>query len=295
MMKSQRKFPWIIVGGGTCLLIFVLFIVLFRQASGPTSIALSPSPTVSPSATPASNPESGQKGLAQIPFVSPPEPAEMQKEQLMAPTPPPFDKTAAEIHQKLAVDLKADLQERTRRLYGAVFQQLGLSANVQEKVIDILTQQQRQLEEQAFQASESGSMPAPPSLDSLRTGQAQQDEQLRAVLGNAAFAQLDQYRATIPDHIVVDSMNQQGANLSENQSQQLVQILSAARQQIVGQAGIAQNVNSMSPDQAATFFQQQQALLQQAVGQRVQSLLSPEQAAALKGVLSQSNINPKNP
>jgi hypothetical protein len=129
----------------------------------------------------------------------------------------------------------------------------------------------------------------------MREQQVQQDQQLRSVLGEAAFAQFDQYRATIPDHIIVDSMNQQGANLSESQSQQLVQILTAARQQIIGQMAITQNLSSMPSAQAMTVIQQQQVLLQQAVGERVQNLLTPEQATTLKGLLSQNGISPKGP
>jgi flagellar biosynthesis/type III secretory pathway ATPase len=87
-------------------------------------------------------------------------------------------------------------------------------------------------------------------------------------------------------------MNQQGANLSESQSQQLLQVLVQERQQI--QAGTAQNLNSMSPDQAIKALDQQQAMLQQAVSDRVQNILTPEQATTLKGVLSQQlRIGPK--
>ena len=87
-------------------------------------------------------------------------------------------------------------------------------------------------------------------------------------------------------------MNQQGADLSESQSQQLLQVLVQERQQI--ESGTAQNLNSMSPDQAIRALDQQQALLQQAVSDRVQNMLTPEQATTLKAVLSQQlRIGPK--
>jgi hypothetical protein len=285
-MNFVRKFSWIITGGAACLIVVVLFIVSFRHEGG--SPSLTSSPTVNPSPITISSRQNDD--LVQIPAI-PPKRAEGENEQLIPPAPPPLDKTAIAIHQKMAVSLKTEFQEQTRRLYGAAFQQLGLSADVQEKVIEILTQQQEQLEQQAFEAAQSGNVPTPPSLDAARSQQAQQNQQLRSVLGDTAYAQFNQYQATLPDRIVVESMNQQGANLSENQSQQLVQILTAARQQTIGQAGITQNLSSMSPDQAMTVLQQQQVLLQQAVGNRVQSLLTPEQAATLKGLLSQNNIN----
>ena len=87
-------------------------------------------------------------------------------------------------------------------------------------------------------------------------------------------------------------MNQQGADLSESQSQQLLQVLVQERQQI--QAGTAQSLNSMSQDQAIRAIDQQQVLLQQAVNDRVQNILTPEQATTLKAVLSQQlRIGPK--
>jgi hypothetical protein len=75
----------------------------------------------------------------------------------------------------MVAGLHAELRERTRVLYGVAFQQLGLPAKLQEKVIDILTQQQQQLEQQAFEAAQSGSFPAPPSPEEMRTQKAQQE------------------------------------------------------------------------------------------------------------------------
>jgi hypothetical protein len=43
----------------------------------------------------------------------------------------------------------------------------------------------------------------------------------------------------------------------------------------------------MSPDQAIRALDQHQILLQQAVSDRVQNMLTPEQATVLKAVLSQ--------
>ena len=133
--------------------------------------------------------------------------------------------------------MNAKLRERTRSLYGVAFQQLGLPANLQEKVIDILTQQQQQLEQQAFDAAQSGKLPDPPSPQEMRTQQAQQDNQLRSVLGDVGFAQFKQYQTTIPDRIIINQMSEQGANLSESQSEQLLQVLTSSRDQIFGQPG----------------------------------------------------------
>ena len=274
--------------GAACLFVFILLNVRFRQEGSLSSA--SPSPTVSPSPIAIGGPEDRQNDdVVQISAVAPKE-AELRKQELLPPTPPRLDKAAIEIHRKMAAGLNAELRKQTRRLYGVAFQQLSLPANLQEKVIDILTQQQQQLEEQAFEAAQSGNVPAPPSPEEMLTQQAQQDNQLRSVLGDAGFAEFNRYQATIPDRIMIDEMNQQGGNLSESQSQQLLQILTQERQRIIGQATITQNLGSMAPDQAMTVIQQQQALLQQTVGNRVQNTLTPDQATLLQRVLSQHSI-----
>jgi hypothetical protein len=129
----------------------------------------------------------------------------------------------------------------------------------------------------------------------VRTQQAQQDVQLRSVLGEAGFAQFNQYQTTIPDRILIDQMNQQGANLTDNQSAKLLQVLTESRQQIFGQSSTMSNLSSIPPDQAVAVIQQKQALLEQTVGERVQSILTPDQEKTLQGAISQLNILPQGP
>jgi hypothetical protein len=124
----------------------------------------------------------------------------------------------------------------------------------------------------------------------MRRQQAQQDDKLRAVLGDAGFAQFNQYQTTIPDRIVIDQMNQQGANLSDSQSAKLLQVLTESRQQIFGQSSATSNLSSIPPDQAVAAIQQKEALLQQTVSERVQSILTPDQGKTLQGAISQHDI-----
>jgi hypothetical protein len=130
---------------------------------------------------------------------------------------------------------------------------------------------------------QSGTVPPPPSLEMIQTQQAREEEQLRQVLGDAGFAAFKSYQATIPDRSVVETMNQQGANLSASQSSQLLQVLTSERQQI--QTG--HPFNGLSPQAAITALDQQQALLEQAVSGRVQNLLSAQQVETLRAVMSQ--------
>jgi hypothetical protein len=193
----------------------------------------------------------------------------------------------------MVAGLYAHLRENTKRVYGEAFQQLGLSGDAQEKLLDILTHPQRQLEQQAFEAAQAGTFPTLPSAETMRAQQALQDQQLRSLLGENGFATLKQYQASLPDRTIVQAMNQQGANLSASQSQQLFQILTEVRQQIVSQSGVPQNLAALPPERAAAAIRQQQTLLQQTVSNRTQTLLTPEQGAALQRVMSQFSLPPK--
>ena len=291
-MFVQRNVRWIIGVGLTCLLLFVVLPLSMRHRDeGKSSAIVSPSPRRADSlvnqkysVTQSPALPSDKSVPKQEPLSGPPMPSQEV---------PPPDEHALELHRKMAASLNANLREATKRLYAGAFQQLHLPADLQEKVIDILTQQQKQLEEQAFQAAQSGTLPVLPSPAEARAQQSQQDQQLRSVLGDADFAQFNQYRATIPDRSMINAMNQQGANLSESQSQQLLQILTDARQQIMGQPGMTQNFDSMSPQQVMTVMGEQQALLQQTVGNRVQNILTPDQTKILQTAISQFSLGPK--
>ena len=294
-MQVRRNVRWIVGGVGvTCLLVFIVLPLLSRH-DGKSVPIVSPSPIVAdsfdhqkPSVTQSTPVPSNKPVLKEEPLSEP-----LVSSQEVPPPVPPPDERALELHRRAADDLNAKLREATKRLYAGVFQQLHLPADLQEKVIDILTQQQKQLEQQAFEATQSGTLPAPPSPAEARAQLAQQDQQLRSALGDAGFEQFNQYRASIPDRSMIDAMNQKGANLTESQSEQLLQILTDARKQIISQAGATQNFDSMSPQQAITIMQEQQTLLQQTVGNRVQNILTPDQARILQTAFSQFSLGPK--
>ena len=149
-----------------------------------------------------------------------------------------------------------------------------------------------QIEQEVFEAAQSGTVPAPPSPAEGQAQRAQLNQQLGAVLGENAFAQFKQYCTTIPDRTAIDTLQQQDASLSACQSQQLLQILTDARQQIIVQDGMTRDWDSLSPNQAVAIMRQQQALFQQAVGNRVQNILTPDQAKTLETVLSQQRMSP---
>jgi hypothetical protein len=289
-MDYRRIVLWIIVGGATLLFVFMLFSnPLRRDAHFSSSLASSPTQRPAPVAEIVAE-HHKDTDLIQNPVVVPPKQTEGGKKELPPlPPPPPTDRATMEAHRKLVAGLNREMRDATRKMYEGAFQQLRLPKDQQENVIEILTQPQKELEQQAFDAAQSGNIPAPPSPEEMQAQQAQQDQELRSVLGDAGFAAFNQYRATIPDRGVIETMNQQGANLSDSQSQQLLQVLVQERQQI--QAGTAQSLNSMSPDQAIRAIDQQQVLLQRAVSDRVQNILTPDQTTTLQAVLSQQLHN----
>jgi hypothetical protein len=289
MMDARRIALSIIIGAATLLLVFIVFTGPIRRDSR-FSNSVASSSTPSQAAVQRNNPDDNQgTDLIQNPVV-PDKQSQLAKKVL--PPLPPRDQATIQAHQKLVASLNREIREATRRMYEGAFRQLQLPADLQEKVIDILTQPEKQLEQQGFDAAQSGNIPAPPSPEEMQAQLAQEDQELRSALGDAGFTAFNQYRATIPDRSVIEDMNQQGANLSESQSEQLLQVLVQERQQI--QAGTAQSLNSMSPDQAIRAIDQQQVLLQQAVSDRVQNILTPEQTTTLKAALSQQlRIGPK--
>jgi hypothetical protein len=296
---SRPRLPWVIAGGGICLALLLIVLIIGLSRPDGSLKSTSPLPTVSPSESVGDNSShhrNKEAGLVQAPVD-----ASKQSEEEESPfspgsvpplpAPPPLDEAT---HQKIVAGMDARMREETKRLYGDLFKQLHLSSDLQEKVIDIELQPLKQLEQRTFEAAQSGKIVEPPSQQAMQEQKSLQDQQLRSALGDAGFAAFSQYRATTPDRMIISDMNQQGANLSEGQSAQLLQILTSARQQVMYQANTASNLNSMPPDQVATIIQQQEDLLEQTLRDRTQNLITPAQQAALQEVLSQRRISARS-
>jgi hypothetical protein len=293
LLNARRKAVWIVIGGVVCLFAFVSLAMLFRQDR--TLKSTSSSPTVSVSPNRNDNPDNRQDTKVTQNLVDPSKQSAPETEQYPIPpapgnVPPPLDEAT---HQKIVATIDAKTRETFRMLYGNLFQQLHLSEDLQGKVIDILTEPLKQTEQQAFEAARSGSIPALPSPEAIRAQLVRQNQQLQSVLGDAGFAQFDQYRVSIPDRLIINSMNQEGANLSDSQSQQVLQVLTEVRQQVMNPSAIG--VGATSPEQARASIREQQVLVQQAVHDRVQNILTPEQSTTLQRVLSQNSIAPPKP
>ena len=201
---------------------------------------------------------------------------------------------ALERQRRATAAMLVSRQESVSQLYGAFFEAQGLPSDLQGKVASILVQPERALADDALTAMRAGTMPMPPSPETLRTQRAQQDHALRSLLGEAGFAAFADYRSTVPDRIILNGMKRQGAELTAEQSQLLLTILTEERKKMMGSAVAARNLDAMPKSQAMEFIQQDQARLQEAVSHRVGSALSPEQTAMLGDVFTRLT-KPPNP
>ena len=227
------------------------------EASPPTNLELPPSPTI-PELPPSLSPE---QALA------------MRRRALSS-----FDAT---------------VRSQTQGMYASFFQHRKLSPELQAKAVEILSELEREMAQQADEAAQTGTLPPPPSSQEMRSREVQRDQQLRSLLGDQGFAELTQYRASIPNRIIVDVMTQEGANLSETQSQQLLQILSEERRRVFGTPGVTRNLDNMPREQVQAIMEQDHTRLNQAVTNRVQSVLTPEQSGILQNVFSRFAAPPK--
>jgi len=193
---------------------------------------------------------------------------------------------ALAMRRRALSSLDATVRSQTQGMYASFFQHWKLSPELQAKAIESLSELEREMAQQADEAAQTGTLPPPPSSQEMRSREVQRDQQLRSLLGDQGFAELTQYRASIPNRIIVDVMTQEGANLSETQSQQLLQILSEERQRVFGTPGVTRNLDNMPREQVQAIMEQDHTRLNQAVTNRVQSVLTPEQSAILQDVFS---------
>ena len=83
VVDSRRRFLWIIIGEAACLVVFMLFDILFRQEDASSSA--SSFPVVSSSPIAIGSPDDRQSvNLVQIPAVLPKQ-AQLQKHDLLHP------------------------------------------------------------------------------------------------------------------------------------------------------------------------------------------------------------------
>ena len=208
--------------------------------------------------------------------------------------PPEAGAAELEIHRKATKAFIAHTRENTQRLYGSFFQAKGLSPALQNEMTAILSQPMQALTDESIVAMRAGVRTTPPSPETLRVERTRQDQAVRDLLGDEGFAEFSSYRKTVPDRIIIQGMQRQGAELSDEQSLQMLQILTEERRRLNGVNGVARNPDSLPPGEVMSIIRQEQEQLRDAVSRRVETLLTPDQIAAMGDVFERL-IRPRAP
>lgn len=133
-----------------------------------------------------------------------------------------------EMQKLMAVQQKGALDSR----YSSLFKQLNLSPADLEKFKNLLVEKQSAVMD-VMAAARSEGLTGRENRDQIRdlvqNAQNEVDNTIRSTLGDAAYAQYQNYEATQPQRAVVSQLEQRlsysSTPLSDTQSQQLVQIL----------------------------------------------------------------------
>jgi hypothetical protein len=133
-----------------------------------------------------------------------------------------------EMQKLMAMQQKSSLDGH----YSSLFKQLQLSPADLEKFKDLLVQKQSTVMD-VMAAARAEGLTGRESRDQIRdlmqNAQAEVDSSIRSTLGDAAYAQYQNYEATQPQRNLVSQLEQRlsysPAPLTDSQSQQLVQIL----------------------------------------------------------------------
>jgi hypothetical protein len=135
-----------------------------------------------------------------------------------------------EIQKLMAIQQKAALDGR----FAALFKGLNLSPEQLEKFKNLLVEKQTAVTDALAAAREQGINPRtdPEDFQKLVTdAQAESDASIKATLGDAGYAQYQQYQQTLPQRSVVNQLAQSlsytSTPLTTDQTEQMVSILAA--------------------------------------------------------------------
>jgi hypothetical protein len=136
--------------------------------------------------------------------------------------------------QKLmAIEQKAQLDAH----YGALFKSLNLTPQQLEQFKNLLVQKQQALMDAITAAREQGINPRTDPVafnQAISDAQSSVDAQIQSALGDAGFAQYQQYVQTLPDRNTVNQLQQSlsytETPLTDDQASQLVQLLANTSQ-----------------------------------------------------------------
>jgi hypothetical protein len=179
-----------------------------------------------------------------------------------------------------------------RGLYGDMTKELGLSPDQTERVMQILSERQADLQEKGMaimQAGDAKSPEAQKAQQDVDTLQAKYTADLQKELGSH-YADFQNFEKTVGDRAVVGQYQQQfaaaGQPLSEDQRSGLVKIMTEERANMPanpwaqGQTNVRGQLDALSSDEAMHTLLASQEDFNRRVAARAADVLSPEQATA---------------
>jgi hypothetical protein len=119
-----------------------------------------------------------------------------------------------EQQQKLGMDM----------IYGALFKELNLTPDQEKKLREMLLAQQMESMAQAGAMFEGEGADRPKVAQELAAKNAQRQEEIKELLGEEKYAQMQEYNQTIGERMILDQFEKQ-VELSPEQNQQLISII----------------------------------------------------------------------
>jgi hypothetical protein len=177
-----------------------------------------------------------------------------------------------------------------RMLYGDLGKELGLTPQEADQLMEILADRQMDMSAAGMAAMDGGDMAA--ATEKTTEATKRYEEQLKAVLGEDKYKQLQSYESSLGDRMMMQQWEGQfsasGSALEPTQKTQLLSVMKEERQNTPGLANLAPGAN---PSEAMKAFQtdegiQQLVTSQQTVNQRVltraREFLNPDQVSVLE-------------
>src|SRR6266568_6071934 len=182
-------------------------------------------------------------------------------------------------------------------MYGGLFKELGLTPEETDKFKELLLEQEMQGIDKAgvFLRAGIDQPDKAAAVTELSQERDESEDQLKAFLGEARYAQYKDYTATMAERMELDQFSRQLASsenpLTDEQTKQLLEIMKAEKKSIPEAfAGISMTSDGdwqsmFSEEQLEKSFKQQEESNQRIV-QRASAVLSPEQLQSLSSFQS---------
>jgi hypothetical protein len=177
-------------------------------------------------------------------------------------------------------------------MYGPLFKQLALPPDDTERLKDLLVNNQMNSVEQASSLFGEGATNRDEALATLQQANKNAEEQIKAFLGDARYAQYQDYQQTAAERVQLNQFRQQLPDgttpLTDQQTEQLLALMKEQKQNAAAVAGQAPSglgsdsagLQAMMSDDQMEKALQRQAVASQQVYSQAAGLLSPDQLNA---------------